>query len=114
MAANRNILFLTHIIECIDKLDYITRDLHYGDYLNDWIKQDAIIRNVEIIGEAISNIDDALKSKYPDVPWAEAKGMRNVLIHEYFRIDYDEVWNTLQEDIPALRFKIERILKDII
>ena len=53
----------------------------YGDYLQDWMKQDAIIRNVEVIVEAISNIDDNLKSQYPEVPWKEAKGMRNELIH---------------------------------
>jgi uncharacterized protein with HEPN domain len=109
---NRNILFLTHIIECIEKLEKITKDLNYGDYLQDWIKQDAILRNVEIIGEAISNIDDDLKLQYPDVPWKEAKGMRNVLIHEYFKIDYDEVWGTLQEDIPALKYQIEKILRE--
>ncbi|MXN92127.1 DUF86 domain-containing protein [Flavobacterium sp. Sd200] len=113
MAIDRNLLFLTHIIECIDKLEIITKDLYYGDYIKDWLKQDAIIRNVEVIGEAISNIDDDLKSKYPEVPWKEAKGMRNVLIHEYFKIDYDEVWGTLQEDIPALKRMIEKIIKDI-
>lgn len=111
--ANRNLLFLTHIVECIQKLEFILKDLNYGEYLQDWIKQDAIIRNVEIIGEAISNISDDLKSKYPDVPWKEAKGMRNILIHEYFQIDYDEVWNTLHEDIPDLKFKIMAILNDL-
>lgn len=110
---NRNILFLTHIIECIEKLEAITKGLNYGDYLQDWIKQDAILRNVEIIGEAITNIDDELKSEYPNVPWKEAKGMRNILIHEYFKIDYDEVWETLQEDIPALKYQIENILKNL-
>jgi uncharacterized protein with HEPN domain len=50
--------------------------------------------------------------QYPDVPWKEAKGMRNVLIHEYFKIDYDEVWGTLQEDIPALKYQIEKILRE--
>jgi uncharacterized protein with HEPN domain len=113
MATNRNLLFLSHIIECIEKLETITRDLNYGEYLEDWIKQDAIIRNVEIIGEAISNIGEDLKQRYPDVPWKEAKGMRNILIHEYFKIDYDEVWNTLHEDIPALKYQILAILNDL-
>lgn len=111
--ADKNLLFLSHIIECIEKLEFILKDLNYGEYLEDWIKQDAIIRNVEIIGEAISNIDENLKSKYPEVPWKEAKGMRNILIHEYFQIDYDEVWSTLHEDIPDLKYKILSILNDL-
>ncbi|NDP27025.1 MAG: DUF86 domain-containing protein [Flavobacterium sp.] len=63
-------------------MEIITKDLSYGSYLEDWIKQDAIFRNIEIICEAIVNMEEELIQKYPDVPWVQAKGMRNFLIHE--------------------------------
>lgn len=81
MANHKNLFRLQHVIECIEKIDIITKDLSYRDYLKDWIKQDAIFRNIEIIGEAIANVDDELKLKYPNVAWIKAKGMRNFLIH---------------------------------
>ena len=113
MNPNKNIFRLTHVIQSIDKIEFITKDLSYGIYLEDWIKQDAIVRNIEIIGEAIRNVDDELKQLYPNVPWNEARGMRNILIYEYFRIEFDEVWKTLNEDLPNLKLQILSIIKDI-
>ena len=113
MNPNKNIFRLEHVIESIEKIEYITKDLSYGQYLEDWIKQDAIIRNIEIIGEAIRNVEDDLMKLYPDVPWNEAKGMRNVLIHEYFRVEFEEVWKTLNDDLPKLKFQILEIINDI-
>ncbi len=113
MKTNRNVFRLEHIIYCIEKIDIITDDLEYGFYLKDWIKQDAIIRNFEVIGEAVSSIDENLKLMYPKVAWNEAKGMRNLLIHEYFNVDFDEVWKTLKEDLPILKKQIQLIIKDI-
>ena len=91
MNPDKNIFRLEHVVDSIEKIEFIIKDLSYGQYLEDWIKQDAIVRNIEIIGEAIRNVEDELIIKYPNVPWKEARGMRNILIHEYFRIEYDEV-----------------------
>lgn len=113
MGINKNIFRLEHVLESIEKIEYIINGLSYGQYLEDWIKQDAIIRNIEIIGEAIASLDEELKEKYPDVSWKQARGMRNILIHEYFRIEYDEVWKTLHEDLPKLKYQIIAILNDI-
>ena len=113
MNPDKNIFRLTHVVQCIDKIEIILKDLSYGEYIEDWIKQDAIVRNVEIIGEAIRNVEDELIQLYPDVPWNEARGMRNILIHEYFRIEYDEVWRTLNEDLPKLKLQIISIINDI-
>lgn len=113
MDRNKNIFRLQHVIDCIEKIEIITKDLSYGSYLEDWIKQDAIFRNIEIIGEAIVNIDEELKQKYPDVPWVQAKGMRNFLIHEYFKVDHDAVWNTYHNHLPALKLQITAIIKEI-
>ncbi len=89
------------------------RDLSYGDYLEDWIKQDAIIRNFEIIGEAVANIDDSIKKQYPSTDWKPAKDMRNFLIHEYFEVAYDEVWNTIMINLPVLKQQVIEIITDL-
>jgi uncharacterized protein with HEPN domain len=113
MVNNKNIIRLKHIIECIDKIDKITENLSYGDYLEDWMKQDAVLRNISIIGEAISKVDEDLKKNYSDVPWSQAKGMRNFLIHEYFKVDHDAVWFTFKNDLPSLKIQILQIINDI-
>jgi len=113
MDIEKNLFRLQHVVECIEKIEIITENLSYGDYLNDWIKQDAILRNIEIIGEAISHVEDKLKEKYPYVAWIQAKGMRNFLVHEYFKVDHDAVWNTFNNDLPNLKSQIISIINDI-
>ena len=113
MDNEKNKFRLQHVVECVEKIEKITRNLSYGHYLEDWIKQDAIFRNIEIIGEAITHVEDELKNKYPDVAWIQAKGMRNFLIHEYFKVDHDAVWETFNNDLPQLKFQILGILNDI-
>ncbi len=73
MDVEKNLFRLQHVVECVEKIEIITKDLSYGDYLEDWIKQDAIFRNIEIIGEAIANVEDELKQKYPEVAWFRQK-----------------------------------------
>ncbi len=87
MAVDKNILRLEHILESIEKIEYKSKDLSFDDYLKDWIRQDAIHRNIEIIGEATSAIDESLRDKYPKIPWIEAKNMRIFLVHEYFKVN---------------------------
>lgn len=113
MVNNKNIIRLKHVIDCIEKIEKITKDLSYDEYINDWIKQDAILRNISVIGEAISNIDNEIKENYLEVPWSQAKGMRNFLIHEYFKVDHDAVWFTFKNDLPSLKNQISEILNDI-
>jgi len=73
--------------------------------------QDAICRRLEIIGEAASKLDDEFKDKYSDVPWYKIVGMRNLLIHEYFHVDLDQVWSTIEISIPELKKQILEIHK---
>lgn len=113
MNNEKNLFRLQHVAECIDKIEFITKDLSYGQYLEDWIKQDAILRNIEIIGEAINHVEDELKKNYPNVAWIQVKGMRNFLVHEYFKVDHDAVWNTFNTDIPQLKHQIIAIINDI-
>lgn len=71
---------------------------------------DAVIRNIEIIGEAAAHVPENIQEQYADIPWYQMKDMRNILIHEYFGIDMDVLWRTVQEDLPALKAKIQKIL----
>jgi uncharacterized protein with HEPN domain len=72
------------------------------------VLQDAVVRNLEIIGEATKRLSDACRQQHPQIPWRQMAGMRDVLIHAYDRVDLEEVWITLSEQLPALQAQIER------
>ena len=111
---NKNLFRLEHINDCIEKIEYLVQILHNQDnFETKWIEQDAIIRNLEIIGEASANISDDLKQNYPDVSWKEMKGMRNFVTHQYFGIELNDVWSTVINDIPILKKQIQKIIEDM-
>ena len=74
--------------------------------------QDAVIRNFEIIGEAVKHISDSLRSKYPEIPWKQIAGMRDEMIHEYFGVDFTIVWDTIQKDLPKLKQTVDGLLAE--
>jgi uncharacterized protein with HEPN domain len=74
--------------------------------------QDAVIRQLEIIGEATKRLSENLRAAHPDIPWRRIAGMRDVLIHDYLGVDLNAVWEATQKDIPGLKTRIEMILKD--
>ena len=96
-------LYLDHIIDSIEAIEKYTENLSKENFMKSLIIQDAICRRLEIIGEAANKIDDQFREKYSDVPWYKIVGMRSLLIHEYFHVDLDQVWNTIQKDIPELK-----------
>ena len=81
--------------------------------LKDIQLQDSIIRRIEIIGDAVKNIPQEIKKKYLEIPWKEIAGMRDILVHEYFGIDLQLTWETVQKDIPQLKNKLLKIENDI-
>jgi len=85
-------------------------NISYNEFVQNIAIQDAVIRRIEIIGEAANRISDTSRKKYDHLPWIEMKGMRNLLIHEYDEIDLKEVWNTVKNDLPILIKEIEKIL----
>jgi uncharacterized protein with HEPN domain len=106
-----DIAFIEHILLCIDKIQEYTKNLTAQDFNNNELIQDAVIRNIEIIGEATKKISNDLKLQYREIPWKEMSGMRDKLIHDYFGVDVDVVWKTVNEDIPYLKALIENIDK---
>ena len=73
---------------------------------------DAVIRNLEIIGEAASHVPVEIQQQYPDIPWYEMRGMRNILVHEYFGVDNNILWRTVQDDLPGLLKKVTAVLEE--
>lgn len=102
------------MLDSVVKIEYLTQLLYTQDnFEKKWVEQDAIIRNLEIIGEASANITDELKQKYPDVLWREMKGMRNFVTHQYFGVELSDIWSTAVNDIPLLKKQIQEIVEGL-
>ncbi len=98
-----------YILESIGLIETYTKDLSEDDFMRSIQAQDAVARRLEIIGEAIGKFPEDIKKQNPDVKWEEIHGMRNFLIHEYFGVSVQLVWNTVIQDIPKLKEQIKRI-----
>ena len=104
---------LEDILESLDLISEYTEGLDYNSWANDRKTIDAVIRNIEIIGEAATHIPEDVQEKYNDIPWYQMKGMRNILIHEYFGVDEDVLWKTIKEDLPVLKTKIHKMINEL-
>lgn len=102
-------LYIEDINQAITKIDEYTKDILYVNFEEDTKTIDAVVRNLEIIGEAAKNLSPNLKEKYPEIPWAEIIGMRNKIIHEYFGIDTEILWQTIRDDLPKLKILVSKI-----
>ena len=98
------------MLECIGKIQSYTEGMDYQAFRNSEITIDAVLRNIEIIGEAANHIPDDITKKAPQIPWLEIKGMRNVLAHEYFGADTEIVWRTVKDAIPEIVEPLKRLL----
>lgn len=105
------ILFIEDILACIEKIEKYTSGLSFEDFSGNEMVVDAVIRNFEIIGEAVKRIPEEVKKQYPDVAWKEAAGFRDVLIHNYFGIDLEAVWDTLKNNMPSFKEQMTKVLE---
>jgi len=103
---------LEDICEALDLIGKYIQDVDYITWTQDRKTIDAVIRNLEIIGEAANNIPESIQEKYTEVPWLQMKGMRNLLIHEYFGVDIDVLWRTVNEDLPHLKIQIQTLITE--
>ncbi|MCP4105809.1 MAG: DUF86 domain-containing protein [Desulfobacteraceae bacterium] len=94
------------------KAQMFVADMNYEEFIKDDKSAFAVIRALEIIGEAAKYIPDEFRSENPDVPWKDLAGMRDVLIHRYFGVDLETVWTVVKEEIPLFRPLLEKILKE--
>lgn len=105
--------YLEHILTEANFLVGASYDLSLEQLLTDELRKRAIVRSLEIIGEAAKKVDDETRLAYPEVNWRTFAGMRDVLIRHYFGINYDIVWETVQHEIPELAFQVRRIITDL-
>ena len=104
---------LLHIIDAIQSIEEFTKEISYAEYIEDFKLRLALIKLLEIIGEASGGITPQTQEQFSDIDWAILKSIRNVLVHEYFGVDYDIIWNVIKSKIPDLKTRIELILKKI-
>lgn len=104
-----DLAYIEHILDCIRKIREFTSGLSLKDFSVNELVQDAVIRNIEIIGEASKKISSDTKQIYYEIPWKEIAGMRDKLIHDYLGVDVEVVWRTITEDIPTLEKQIKEI-----
>lgn len=104
-------IFVGHILESIDHILIYSKDVTKQQFKRDDQLQDSVIRRIEIIGEATKNLPIAFRKKHHHIPWKKLAGMRDMVIHEYFGIDLNIVWDTIKRDLPKLQEELEIILE---
>lgn len=107
---NRDRVFLQHILDAILKIESYTR-VGREEFLAATHWQDAVVRQLEIIGEASKKLSDSLRAEHDDIPWRRFCGLRDVLIHNYMGVDLNAVWEVTQASIPTLKTRVEFILR---
>lgn len=102
-------LYLYDIIECCDRAAEYINGVSEEDYQVNPMLQDALVRNIEVVGEAVKNLSPGLKERNPNIAWSQIARMRDKIAHHYFRINLDVVWKTATDDLPDLRPQIVAI-----
>jgi len=105
-------LYLKDILDSGNAVTEFVKSLSFEEFCNDRKTYSAVIREFEIIGEAVGKLPDELKLKCPDVAWQDIKDFRNLLVHEYFGVDFEIVWKIIQDDLPGLVSAIRKMISD--
>jgi hypothetical protein len=103
------LLFINDVLDSIEKIEKYCQDVTYDQFIADEKTRDAVLRNLEIIGEAVKNIPDSIKERFTEIAWKSITGMRNKLIHEYFGVSFSVVWETIKSDLPILKEKMKSL-----
>ena len=110
--ARDELVYLRHILDAINTVEEYLQGVDEVKFKATRLLQDGAIRQIEIIGEAVRHISKDIRKTYPEIPWQDVAGMRDKLIHGYFGVDIEKVWDTAQDDLPVLKQQVIGILKD--
>lgn len=105
--------YIQDILTSLEEVEEFIHGLSFEEFTKEKKTRNAVIRSLEVIGEAVKNLPESLRARYPDVPWKRMTGMRDKLIHEYFGVDLRIVWKTIKEDLPKLKPLIKKISKEL-
>ena len=105
--------FVQDILDSINDVENFIDGMEFEDFINDKKTIYSVVRAIEIIGEAAKNVPEQIRTKYPDVPWKQMAGMRDKLIHEYFGVDLEIIWETAKDDVPRLKTAISKVFEDM-
>jgi uncharacterized protein with HEPN domain len=108
----RDAAFLRHMLDAIDRVSEAVSRTTHGEFTRDWVIQDAIIRELQVLGEAAGRVTRQLAVAHPEIPWSEITGLRHKLAHDYFVVDLAIVWQTATEDVPSIRPQIARLVDE--
>jgi len=106
-------VYLEDILGCIGNIEEYSKGISYAEFKKDQMRIDAVIRNLEIIGEAVKKLPDGFRKDYPDVEWAKIAGLRDILIHEYFGVNLEIIWDVVSNKIPDLKKSVKKMMQDI-
>ncbi|HPQ53771.1 MAG TPA: DUF86 domain-containing protein [Spirochaetota bacterium] len=104
--------YLTDILDSIKDIESFVNDITCEQFIDDHLRRNAVVRSLEVIGEAAKKIPDTLRERYSDIPWKRMAGMRDKLIHGYFGVDWASVWETATIRIPEIQSLIEKMLQE--
>ncbi len=105
--------YIEDIIGAMDKASSFVESMNYDEFVRDVKTVYAVIRAIEIIGEAVKNIPEDVRKNYPEIPWKNIAGMRDKVIHAYFGVNLERIWQVIQKDIPVLKPEFEKVLMDM-
>lgn len=105
--------YFQDILSSMNEAEEFVKGMNFEFFINDRKTVNAVVRSLEVIGEAAKNIPQTLKDKYPQIPWKKMSSMRDRLIHEYFGVDYEIVWQTIHDDFPYLKLEFTKIVQDL-
>ncbi len=105
--------YVLDILSSIQEIEEFVEGMNFEEFVKDRKTVNAVIRSLEVMGEAVKKIPSEIRSKYPEVPWKYIAGMRDKLIHEYHGVDLEIVWEVIDKEIPPLKPKFEKMLKEL-
>jgi uncharacterized protein with HEPN domain len=109
MAADRDVLYIRHILEATNRILEYTSGIDRSSFLALPMVQDAVVRQLEIIGEAVKHLSVEFRDAHPSVRWRDIAGMRDKLVHDYFGVDMEAVWRTVADDVPPLQLFVASV-----